>query len=317
MSTAEPWFDEIREVFRPLDAVSEVPAGLGDSLPILRKLWEGLVGTLVDDMLASRETAERYLRDARPSVRKVALAVVSGHWGAKAGDDCVGVCEDLSIHEADADVRSVALCALGSCYHGTDDVRVGRFLSTIVHDEAESQMCRLAAYDALYSLRGTAPPLQPAVGEDAPRSPGIPAELDWSFVDTFLEVARIPWPVATLFDATVVNLREPERTAAWLFREGCAAYERGDFASAVEIFTRSINAASSQAGVYIMRGGALFKLARLDEAIGDFTRAIELRRHAPRAYRSRAVAYEAKGRRDLAEADRHSAAKTGKVETGN
>ena len=159
---------------------------------------------------------------------------------------------------------------LVACYDGTDDVRVGRFLATIVHDEAESEMCRLAAYDALYSLRGTVPPVLPAVREGPPRLPRIPDELDWSFVDSFLEVGRIPRPVATVFDVTVANLREPERTAAWLFGEGCTAYERGDYASAVEIFTRSINTVASQAGVYIMRGGAFVKLGKLDDAIWGF-----------------------------------------------
>ena len=65
MSTAEPWFNEIREAFRQLDGMSAhgLTAGLGESLPILREQWEALAGSLAHDMLASREMAERYLRN--------------------------------------------------------------------------------------------------------------------------------------------------------------------------------------------------------------------------------------------------------------
>ena len=73
----------------------------------------------------------------------------------------------MAIGDSDDRVREVALLALGTCYRGTDEVRIGR-LCGAVRNEAGLALLRRAAYVALHFLRGMTTPLPPSgVGPDA------------------------------------------------------------------------------------------------------------------------------------------------------
>ena len=65
------------------------------------------------------------------------------------------------------------------------------------------------------------------------------------------------------------------------------------------------NARGSQC--YLDRGSALAALRRFDEAVADFTQAIELAPNSAKAYRMRAEVYELLGKSDLARADEQQA----------
>jgi tetratricopeptide (TPR) repeat protein len=133
--------------------------------------------------------------------------------------------------------------------------------------------------------------------------PRIPEDIDWSFVDSFLvdNRAHVRPPIG--FDHVLSLLSEPDKTAMRLFDQGCEEYEHGNFKSSIELLSRSIGAIGDRAGICLVRGGANVKSGNLEEAVRDFTRAIELSPEKVAAFRSRAFAYDLMGRKDLAESD--------------
>ena len=83
--------------------------------------------------------------------------------------------------------REAALLALGTCYHGTGDVRVGRLLARAVRDVSEPKLIRRGAYAALHFLCGL--PLPPAAVTPTAFFQ-VPESADLSFVDSFLGRSR-------------------------------------------------------------------------------------------------------------------------------
>jgi len=132
----------------------------------------------------------------------------------------------------------------------------------------------------------------------------VPEDIDWSFVDSFLVDNRAPIRSPIGFDHVLSLLSEPDKTAMRLFNQGCEEYERGDYRRSIELLTNSIGTIGKHPGAYIVRGGAYVKVRNLDQAIRDFTRAIELSPERIVAFRSRAYTYGLMGRKDLAEIDR-------------
>jgi hypothetical protein len=147
--------------------------------------WKEEAGSALADMLVSEDGAGRYLQDHDPTLRRIAVKVLSLHWKNKPGGQFTAVIEGMALGDSDGGVREVALLALGACYRGTDDVRIGRLLARVVRNDAALSLLRRAAYAALHFLRGMKTPLPPpGVGPDALFR--IPENVDWSFVDSFL-----------------------------------------------------------------------------------------------------------------------------------
>jgi HEAT repeat protein len=97
------------------------------------------------------------------------------------------ICENALTEEEDANVRQCAADGLGVCNSGANDPRIGRILSAIVKDESEDNRVRRAAYLSLYIL--TDKDLEFEHGTDlvALTESRIPEDVDWSFVDSFLQ----------------------------------------------------------------------------------------------------------------------------------
>src|SRR5262249_3837202 len=153
------------------------------------------------------------------------------------------------INDPDPQVRATALCFLGTCYHFTNDVRIGRLLATIVSDEQEISDIRISAYGSLYYVRGDRYELWPgqfAVPPTAPRQRRIPEDIDWSYVNSFF---------ATLDSSSTDGMKrlhssmtDDEHVADKFFANGEKALQQGRFDDALVYLTKSLEASSESAG---------------------------------------------------------------------
>lgn len=145
--------------------------------------WRTLAGPWYEKMLEDRGVAEELLRHCDRNVRLAALGVISFVWRPNAEDPCVTVLEILAVEDPDAEVRSVALCALGACYRGTSEPRLKRLLADLVADEAQPTTARRCAYQALCAIDGRQMPSWPGLFADPPSMLRIPDDVDWAFVN--------------------------------------------------------------------------------------------------------------------------------------
>lgn len=144
-------------------------------------------GPLLDTMLHSRQDAENCLKHPDFKVRFVALNLLCSHW--KPDQNFAKTCECMAFNDPDLQIRGVALSALGTCYRGTNDSRVGKLLAAIVHDEQEPASIRSSAYLALFSVPGLIADW-PGLHADPPTGLRFPDDVDWSFVNSFLTVSK-------------------------------------------------------------------------------------------------------------------------------
>lgn len=142
-----------------------------------------ICGDKLDDFLASRESAERYLHDPSWRLRWTAIAALEHFWGCN--HDLAAACERLAFEDPHQRVRHSALLTLVRCYSGTNDRRIGALLAQIVRDADLSLETRQAAYHGLFRVKGVNPPNRPIPGRYR-----IPKDIDWAFVDSFLKEGR-------------------------------------------------------------------------------------------------------------------------------
>ena len=64
--------------------------------------------------------------------------------------------------------------------------------------------------------------------------------------------------------------QEGERTASWFFNEAYSCYQGGDFACAIQNYSRAITLNADYAEAYINRGHAQFQLENYTAAIEDY-----------------------------------------------
>ena len=112
-------------------------------------------------------------------------------------------------------------------------------------------------------------------------------------------------------DFTKVLELDPDDVESW-YNRGTIYYRQKEYASSVKdldkYLTLSINNKNNMADGYLNRGLAKYYLGNTNEAIGDFTRAIDLIPTMKNAYTNRAIAYRKAGKAALAEADEQKAA---------
>jgi hypothetical protein len=142
---------------------------------------EMMAGSVVRQMLKSRETTESYLTDADPKARYAALLLLTHQW-APPTEQFAMTCEQMALRDTDATVRAIALTCLGNCYASTDDRRIGAVIATLVRTESEDYKVRRSAYGALFSVGGV--PIESWPDLDGLR---FPDDVDWQFVNTFLK----------------------------------------------------------------------------------------------------------------------------------
>lgn len=144
------------------------------------RMWRELCGDELDRLLASRESTEQYVRDLRWEFRLAAISILRVIWGPSR--DLAVICEKTILEDPHPEVKGVALTTLGVCLRGTNDLRVGALLARVVHDPHLPKSVRECAYQALFDLRGIDVRQTPDVEEFR-----APEDIDWTFVDSFLE----------------------------------------------------------------------------------------------------------------------------------
>lgn len=142
-----------------------------------------ICGDKLDDFLASRESAERYLHHPSWILRWAAIAVLEGIWGCDT--DLAAACERLAFEDPDQRVRHLALFTLRRCYSGTNDRRIGALLARTVADADLPSDIRETAYHQLCDLRGVDPLTSPIPGRCR-----IPEDIDLALVNSFLDDKR-------------------------------------------------------------------------------------------------------------------------------
>jgi hypothetical protein len=134
-------------------------------------------GPYFDQMLRSCKATWDYLTHPDARARLGALAMIRDYWKPTA--DFAQLCEKMACEDDDLNVRCIALNCLISCYYGTWDVRIGRWLAGVVRDETQPPMFRKLAYTMLFTVRAIA---------EHPHAHTLrfPEQVDWEFVNSFL-----------------------------------------------------------------------------------------------------------------------------------
>jgi hypothetical protein len=88
----------------------------------------------------------------------------------------------MAAADPDIGVRQGAVVALASFYWATRDRRIGMLFAGIVRSESEPAELRLDAFRGLIWLRGLA-----NVWKPLPVKLEFPRDVDWDFVDSFLQ----------------------------------------------------------------------------------------------------------------------------------
>jgi hypothetical protein len=144
-----------------------------------RRRWEELAGAYATQMESSQAAAEQFLDHSEANLRRAAIQVLASKWQAK--EILAAKCEMMLVNDPDISVRQCAVHALGWCYLGTDDSRVGCLLANIVCDNSAPQELRTVSYRGLICLR------MPPSALPQKLLLGLP-DFDMAFVNTFREV---------------------------------------------------------------------------------------------------------------------------------
>ncbi len=141
--------------------------------------WQQLAGAALEQMLQSRQAAEKFLSDADPKRRIAALSILASHW--KPDGNLAAVTEKLAFDDSDLEVRNVAVLVIGDCFVGTNDARATKMFAGLVNDSAHPETFRQWAYLGLCKV------CRPI--DDWPDVPTFrfPDDVDWHFVHSLLE----------------------------------------------------------------------------------------------------------------------------------
>jgi hypothetical protein len=140
-------------------------------------------------MLDSEDEAKRALRHPTARVRLAAIEILLyhwRHWDQRPPGECARLYEELALRDPDLAVRCAATLALGRCYNGTADLRVGRAIANLVLDGSLPAALRRAALASLYSIRGLVLPDWPGRHTTPPSLLRVPVDVDWPFVNSFV-----------------------------------------------------------------------------------------------------------------------------------
>lgn len=161
-------FEQLERDFKEIENWTEIHA--------YRRVRE-LAGPEFETMLKNMDETLKYLGDPRADLRQAALRLAYDHWNIT--DALAPQYEQMALADPDNDVREAAVRALGSCYSGTKDPRIGRLLASFVRKGELSDGIRMAAYLALIRLHGD---LDFRGKSPIPLSIG---DIDWTLVDQY------------------------------------------------------------------------------------------------------------------------------------
>ena len=108
---------------------------------------------------------------------------------------------------------------------------------------------------------------------------------------------------AALHSLNQAVMNHPDSGAAYTYR-GLTQFSLGSYQASIQDFTHAMIRMGESAELRTLRGTAYYMEKLYPEAIGDLTRSIEMSPGNVNAYTYRALAYEATGRMDWAQADR-------------
>src|ERR1700741_3153535 len=122
----------------------------------------------------------------------------------------------------------------------------------------------------------------------------------------------------TLFlGRTAVAAEAPSMDAEAYNHRGIAYYKQGQYDQAIADYTKALQIKPSDAEVYNNRGVVYGVTGQYDQAISDFTKALEINPKYAEAYNNRAYAYYYMKDYGRAWADLHEAQQLGaKIDTG-
>jgi HEAT repeat protein len=147
-----------------------------------RKRLRDMAGPNASRIMECRASAEAYLRNDDANLRLAAILALQYEWTPN--KEFEQHCERLLTDDPDIEVRSVALISLAGCYAHTDDKRVGQLSAQLVYDDATPRALRRAAYSALFCIRGVP---EDGIGPLRRADFRFPDDVDWAFVDSFLD----------------------------------------------------------------------------------------------------------------------------------
>ena len=293
----ENWLDYARRALR------EHHKAQANFVAAQKQRWLEQAGPLAEAMLVTSDEAMRQLGHASAAVRQVAIQILLYHWKPFGSSLFAQRCEDVIAADDADNVRLCAILALGECHKGRDNVRVSILLAVLVANEQESETIRLAAYQALLAVR------RPAARGDLGSSCGL-KDVDWEFVSDSLIPTR-PVVPSSPHGSTVDDV-PPEHADSYhayhAYADGMVALENGENTESIRLFSEAVRLKPVAVGPYIGRGRASTALGKFDDALADFTRAIELNPKSVLALRERARVYRLTGAVALAECDEQMAA---------
>lgn len=141
------------------------------------RMWRKLAGEHFEEMLASRESAEKYLSHPDWQLRVAAIAILRSVW--EPDKSLAAACEEMLLKDPHSQVRGIAAITLGSIFQGTNDRRVGSLLATVVKGTTLPDSVRRSAHQALFHIRGVF-----VLDIPLPGTYRFPEDVDWDFVNS-------------------------------------------------------------------------------------------------------------------------------------
>lgn len=99
--------------------------------------------------LEARAVVEEHLTHSDDGIRYMALSVLVLHWGL---EDHRSTCEHFLFADPSPYNRGLGASCLGSLLRCTEDAKALRMLLAVFHNNAEEQLVRASAYDAILDI---------------------------------------------------------------------------------------------------------------------------------------------------------------------
>lgn len=143
------------------------------------KIWQGLAGEYLGQIMQDPETAVGYLSHSIADVRIAAVSILCSHF--KLEHELIDRLTELSCLDADLHVRCFATARLAEFYAKDDAPRAMRLLADVVKNAALDEETRLAYYSYLLTIANCYSRLD--------ELSSIPECIDWVLIDRLLNDA--------------------------------------------------------------------------------------------------------------------------------
>ena len=145
--------------------------------------WRQLLGHRLEEIQQSRETALRCLNDPDPNIRRGVLALLASYWPPDPAQD--DLYRRIISSDPHMGARAAAVSCLSTLHSGSSHQDVCKLLAGLVKDESNSRDLRAVAYRGLFKIQGLEITHKLSLALLNCEN-GLPEEVDWAFVDSFL-----------------------------------------------------------------------------------------------------------------------------------